>query len=69
MFNKRSQEIRFITNEPTQLIVAQDTLTKTQEECFIFVKRSRTPFPIQIQGDSILKTFFFCILETPSLHC
>jgi hypothetical protein len=22
MFNKRSQEIRFITNEPTQLIVA-----------------------------------------------
>ncbi len=59
MFNKRSQEIRFITNEPTQLIVAQDTLTKTQEEYFIFVKRSRTPFPIQIQGDSILKTFFF----------
>ena len=58
MFNKRSQEIRFITNEPTQLIVARDTLTKTQEEYFIFVKRSRTPFPIQIQGDSILKTFF-----------
>ena len=59
MFNKRSQEIRFITNEPTQLIVAQDTLTKIQEEYFIFVKRSRTSFPIQIQDDSILKTFFF----------
>ena len=55
MFNKRSQEIRFITNEPTQLIVTTDTLAKTQVEHYIFVKRSRAPLPIQIQGDSISK--------------
>ena len=55
MLNKRSQEIRFITNEPNQLIVAKDTLAKTQVEHYIFVKRSRTPLPIQNQGDSISK--------------
>ena len=55
MFNKRSQEIRFITNEPTQLIVAKDTLTKIQAEHYVFVKRSRAPLPIQVQGDSISK--------------
>tara|TARA_B110000238_G_scaffold66398_1_gene72879 strand:- start:1349 stop:1828 length:480 start_codon:yes stop_codon:yes gene_type:complete len=55
MFNKRSQEIHFITNEPTQLIVAKDTLTKIQAEHYVFVKRSRAPLPIQVQGDSISK--------------
>ena len=55
MLNKRSQEIRFITNEPTQLIVAKDTLAKTQVEHYIFVKLSRAPLPIQVQGDSISK--------------
>ena len=55
MFNKRSQEIRFITNEPTQLIVAKDTLKKIQAEHYVFVKCSRAPLPIQVQGDSISK--------------
>ena len=55
LFNKRSQEIRLVTNEPTQLIVDQDTLSQKVDDHFFFVKRGAAPLPIEIQGDSLSK--------------
>ena len=53
VFNSREQQIQLHTNEPTQLIVATDTLSVKSTQHFFSAKRKKEVLPITIIGDSL----------------
>ena len=57
MFNKSEQKISLWTNEPTQLIVATDTLSTKSTQHFFTAKRQKAPLPITVLGDSLQHKF------------
>lgn len=57
VFNKSEQKISLWTNEPTQLIVATDTLSTKSTQHFFTAKRQKAPLPITVLGDSLQRKF------------
>ena len=57
VFNKSEQKISLWTNEPTQLIVATDTLSTKSTHHFFTAKRQKVPLPITVLGDSLQRKF------------
>lgn len=55
VFNKPDQLIELRTNEPTQLIVATDTLSVKSTQHFFYAQRKNDMLPITIIGDSLQK--------------
>ena len=53
VFNSHEQQIQLHTNEPTQLIVATDTLSVKSTQHFFSAKRKKEVLPITIIGDSL----------------
>ena len=58
LFNRPQQQIKLYTNEPTQLIVAQETLQGVSQAHHFKVKRSSEALTIKVQGDSLVKELF-----------
>lgn len=58
VFNNPYQEIQLKTNEPTRLVVLEDSLFTPSKKHFFKVKRSEEFLPITIEGDSLSKDIY-----------